>query len=330
MSGWWVVGSVSEAALFGALFLLGIAALTIVVSWQVFWPQSTILRPGFGFWVMVITSSSFIAIGLTGFVLQLSHTLASPEMRSALASQAKREHVRRATGSEATAANLPDLEHYTDSPGVKLTYRLAVQKGETVPLVLSAFFNMAWNAMVAVLLVVTTEQWLSGNPNWFLTALLLPCLLVSFYSVRWFFDLFRRQTGIGPTAIEIDNLPLLPGNEYQLYLCQYGRMSFQNLKLSLVSLEEATFQQGTDVRTESREVSRIEAQISDLGDRKLAAEPEKPLEVDCKLSLPYDMMHSFQSEHNAVIWKIIVEGDAPKWPSFCRSFPVAVYPRSAL
>ncbi len=330
MSGWWVVGSVSEAALFGALFLLGIAALTIVVSWQVFWPQSTVLRPGFGFWVMIITSASFIVIGLTGFVLQLSHTLASPEMRSAMASQAKREHVRRATGKAATLPNLPGLEDFTDSPGVRLTYRLPVQKGETAPLVLSALFNMAWNAMVAVLVVVTLEQWLSGNPNWFLTVLVVPFLIVSFFSVRWFFALFRRQTGIGPTAIEIDDLPLLPGKEYRLYLCQYGRSSFKNLRISLVSVEEATFGQGTDVRTESKEVSRIEAEISGAGSGKLVAQPEKPLEVDCKIFLPDDIMHSFQSEHNAVIWKIMVEGDAPKWPSFYRSFPVAVYPRSAV
>jgi hypothetical protein len=278
---------------------------------------------------MVITTGSFIVIGLTGFILQVSHTLASPEMRSAFASQAKREHVRRATGKAAAMANLPSLAELTDSPGVKLTYRLAIQRGETVPLVISALFNTAWNAMVAVLLVVTIQEWLSGNADWFLTVLLVPCLAVSFFAVRWFFELFRRQAGIGPTAIEIDNLPLLPGNEYRLYLCQYGRMAFRSLRLALVSLEEATFQQGTDIRTECREVTRIEAQLSGTSGN-LIAEPEKPLELDCKLLLPNDIMHSFQSEHNAVIWKIVVEGDTPKWPSFYRSFPVAVYPRSAV
>lgn len=329
MSGWWVVGSVSEAAFFGLLFLLGIVSLTIVVSWQVFWPHSTILRPGFGFWLMVIASISFIIIGLTAFTLQITQTLASPEMRSAMASKVREEHVRRASGDGPTLANLPSLQSLTDSPGVKLAYRLAIQRGEATPLVLSALFASTWNATVAVLSVMAVQNFLSGGGNMFLSVLLLPFLIVSFFATQWFFRLFRRQSGIGPTAVEIDALPLLPGSEYRLYLCQYGRFAFKKLALSLVSYEETTYQQGTDVRTERRETFRIPVLMPER-DAKLVAEPEKPLELDCKIRLPHDMMHSFQSAHNAVIWKIVVEGDVPKWPSFCRSFPVAVYPRNVV
>ncbi|MEZ6074936.1 MAG: hypothetical protein R3C56_04430 [Pirellulaceae bacterium] len=99
MSGWWVVGSVSEAAFFGALFISGIVSLTIVVSSQVFWSESTFLPTiGFGFWLLVIAASSFIVIGLTAFILQVSQTLASPEQRSVLVDRAKREHQRRVWG----------------------------------------------------------------------------------------------------------------------------------------------------------------------------------------------------------------------------------------
>ncbi len=330
MSGWWLVGSVGEAAFFGALFLLGIVTLTIVVSWQVFMPESTWLRPGFGFWLMVTAACSFIVIGLTAFVLQISQTLASPEMRSALASRAKQEHVRRAEGDQASLANLPSLQSLTDSPGVKLTYRLAVQRGESTPLLLSALFTTAWNALVAVLAALAFQHFRSGDPNWFLNVLLVGFLVVSFFTTRWFFRLLRQQNRIGPTAVEIDALPLLPGGVYQLYLCQYGRTAFRELKLSLISFEETTFQQGTDVRTERREVRRIDIEMPEVPAKGLIADPERPLEMDCKLALPDDIMHSFQSEHNAIAWKIVVEGDAPKWPSFCRSFRVAVYPRSAV
>ncbi len=332
MSGWWVVGSVSEAAFFGSLFLLGIVSLTTVVSWQVFWPESTILRIGFGFWLMVIASSSFIVIGLTAFVWQVSQTLASPEMRSALAERAKREHQRRAVGSARTddLANLPSLTALTDSPGVRLAYRLAVQRGEATPLILSALFTTAWNGVLAALAVISMQKHLVGDPDWFLTVLLITFLVVSFFATRWFFRLFRRQSGIGPTAVEISELPLLPGCEYQLYLCQYGRATFEKLTVSLVAYEESTYQQGTDVRTERRETSRVNAvALGSPSSSKLVAEPEKPLEMDCQIRLPIDIMHSFQGQHNAVVWRIVVEGDAIKWPSFCRSFPVVVYPRDA-
>lgn len=365
LSGWWVVGSVSEAAFFGALFILGIISLTIVVSWQVFWPESTILRPGFGFWLMVCASVSFMVIGLTAFVLQLSHTLASPERRSALASKAKQQHKKRAAGNRTESPDsLPSLQSLTDSPGVKLAYRLPIQRGENTQLILSALFTTTWNAVTSVLLVVTLQQSLSHGVNWFLSVLLVLFVAVAFYATRWFFQLFRRKAGVGPTAIEIDYLPLLPGNNYRVYLCQYGRVAFKVLKVALVAFEETTYEQGTDVRTESHETYRIPAQIhgpfrhgagqiadvrrpkvdgvakdtdepsSETASQqsisyKLEAEPEKPLELDCTISLPADIMHSFQSEHNALVWKIVVEGECPKWPAFYRSFPVAVYPRSA-
>ena len=230
MSGWWVVGSVGEAAFFGVLFLLGIVSLTIVVSWQVFWPASTILRPGFGFWLMVSASVSFMVIGLTAFILQISQTLASPEKRSALASKAKQEHRRRAEGKVTEEnTNLPSLRGFTDSPGVKLAYRLAMQRGENSQLILSALFATAWNAVVAVLAVVTVQQALSSGTSLFLTILLPPFAAVAIFSTRWFFRLFRQRVGIGPTAVEIDELPMLPAHTYRLYLCQYGRVRFDSL-----------------------------------------------------------------------------------------------------
>lgn len=427
MSGWWVVGSVGEAAFFGILFLLGIVSLTIVVSWQVFWPESTIIRPGSGFWLMFSASLAFTVIGLTAFVLQVSQTLASPERRSALASMVKSEHQRRSdTANE--HANLPDLDDMTDSPGVKLAYRLASQRGENSQLILSALFATAWNSVVAVMLVVDIFQLTSqARGSVFLTLLLLPFLTISVFATRWFFQLFRMRTGIGPTAVEISTLPLLPGYQYRLYICQYGKVDFTDYRIALVAFEETTFQQGTDVRTEVLEVSRIAVELDqtaaepktdsapkeesadnqgnrgDTGkdpearhedssnpasaesndstsdtddtdsieepvaedseikpevearpksrDRKnrrrrkrgrskrksrptgpvrWSAEPEKPLELDCTVSLPVDMMHSFHSEHSALVWRIVIEGESTKWPAFCRSFPVAVYPRSAV
>jgi hypothetical protein len=332
MSGWWVVGSVSEAAFFGSLFLLGIVTLTIVVSSQLFWPESTFLRVGFGFWLMVIASCSFIVIGLTAFILQVSQTLASPEMRSVMVDKAKREHQRRAVGDEPRdRPNLPSLQTLTDSPGVKLSYRLAIQRGDATPLLMSSLLTVAWNSMLAVLLVVAAERHFRQRPDWFLTILVIPFALIGFFCTRWFFRLFRRQSGMGPTAVEISDLPLLPGKGYELYVCQYGRATFKKYQICLIAFEETTYQQGTDVRTERVEVKRIEIEPVTLnGVPRMIAEPEKPLEMHCQFQLPTDMMHSFQGRHNAIVWKLVIEGEVTKWPSFCRSFPVVVYPRSLI
>jgi len=324
MSGWWVVGSVSEAVFYGLLFLLGIVSLTTVVTWRVFWPASSILEIGFGFWLMVIASSSFVVIGLTAFLFQVSHVMASPELRSAMVDRAKRDHLRRSKGQTETAgSSLPDATILKDSPGVRLAYRLAPNQGDTAKLAVSAAFAVAWNAMLSVLIVICVQNHLVGNHEVFLTVLLVPFAVVSYLATRWFFRLFRRHIGVGPTTLEISDLPLLPGNQYALYLCQYGRVTFKQLKVSLACYEETTYQQGTDVRTERHEMTRKVV----LGPEQFVVEPEKPLELDCQFTLPLDMMHSFQSSHNAIVWKVVVEGDAPRWRTFCRSFPIVVHPR---
>lgn len=324
MSGWWLVGSVGEAAFFGALFLLGIVSLTTIGTWQVFWPQSQIIRIGVGFWLMIIASASFILIGLSGLVFQVAQTVASRELRTALAQKAKREHARRSegVGSDATPPTLPRLRSFTESPGVQLAFRLAVERGEIAPFLLSSLFALAWNTMLAILAVIAAQNIARGQPEWFLNVILVPFACVGFWSTRWFFRLLKRHTGIGPTAVEISDLPLLPGSDFSVYVCQYGRVDFRNLTILLVCFEESTYQQGTDLRTERVEVARHVL----FEQESCSAEPEKPLEIHCQYRLPADTMHTFQSQHNAVVWKIVVEGDAPRWPSFCRKFPVVVHP----
>lgn len=330
MSGWWVVGSVSEAAFFGTLFLLGIVSLTTVVSWQVFWPESSALKVGFGFWLMVIACCSLVAIGLSGFVYKVTGTLASPERRNALVSQVKRDHQRRAEGKkEAETTFLPNLQTFTDSPGVKLAYRLPSEPGERAPLLLATLFATAWNTLLAVLLVLSAQNLASGNPNWFQLVLLVLFGTVSFFATRWFFRIFRKHSGLGPTAVEISQLPLLPGELYKVYLCQYGRASFERLSLQLVGYEEATYQQGTDIRTERAQIAAYDAEPIETPAGGLVADPEVPLEMLCQIRVPFDIMHSFHGVNNAVRWKIVVTGVIPKWPTFCRSFPVVVYPRDA-
>ncbi|MGN6134643.1 MAG: hypothetical protein ACTHOU_09085 [Aureliella sp.] len=324
MSGWWVIGSVGEAAFFGILFLLGIVSLTIVGTWQLFWPDSQIIRVGFGFWLMVFASLSFVVIGLTGLILRVAQTVASPELRSALAQQAEREHQRRSRGPGASVElpNVPNLQPFTDSPGERLAYRLAGQRGEIAPLILSFSFAVAWNGLLAVLAVIAVERFASGTTSWFLLVLLAPFAAAGIYAARWFFRLFRRLSGLGPTIAEISRIPLLPGEQFTLYLCQYGRVAFRRLSIALVCYEESTYQQGTDIRTE-----RVPVVRHVICEREnCRSEPEQPLEMDCLFRLPSDTMHSFQGQHNAIVWKVVVEGDSTRWPSFCRSFPVVVHP----
>ncbi len=99
----------------------------------------------------------------------------------------------------------------------------------------------------------------------------------------------------------------------------------KKLSIALVCEEVATYHFGTDTRTDRDEVYR--QLIFEQG--KCRIDWGRPLEVMCEFKLPVNAMHSFQSPHNAVAWKIVVEGEANRWPSYCRNFPVVVYPAGA-
>src|SRR5262249_16348513 len=103
------------------------------------------------------------------------------------------------------------------------------------------------------------------------------------------------------------------------------QVSMKTLQVWLVCEEEATFTQGTDTRTEVRQAyRRLCFERSDF-----QIEPAIPFTAPCSVALPADAMHSFQSPHNAVRWKIVVIGEADKWPAFERGFPLVAYPGQA-
>lgn len=219
---------------------------------------------------------------------------------------------------------VPNLQPFTDSPGVRLAFRLPGTRPETRELVLGSFFVLAWNALTIFLLVLALGKLVSGKPDWFLTLFAIPVFVYVGYRVsRWFFRGFLQATGIGPTTIEIDDLPLKIGEHYRLSLVQYGRTVVKKLSIAPVCEEVATYHFGTDTRTERQEVYR--GQVLEQG--RCRIDWGRPLELVCEFCLPEHAMHSFQSPHNAVAWKLIVEGETHRWPSYCRSFPVVVYPR---
>jgi hypothetical protein len=324
MSGWWLAGRVGEAFWFAAICVLGVLSLSTMLVWQVLSPSTHAFPILSGFWLLVLISSSFIGIGAVGFFYRVLSVAYSDEHRSALANKSQAEKRTKDANRDALPPTVPHLQPFTDSPGVRLAFRLPGSRPETRELVLGSLFVLAWDALTLFLSVFAFGKLVSGQPDWFLMLFALPVFIYVGYRVtRWFFVSFSRATGIGPTTIEIDDLPLTAGESYRLSLVQYGRLVVKKMSIALVCEEIATYHFGTDTRTERQEVFR--RQVLEQG--RCRIDWGRPLELVCEFCLPDDAMHSFQSPHNAVSWKFIVEGEANRWPSYCRSFPVVVYPR---
>ena len=99
-------------------------------------------------------------------------------------------------------------------------------------------------------------------------------------------------------------------------------LSMKSLALWLVCQERAAYHQGTDVRTETKEV--FNQQICRFEAFKI--EPGMPFEHRCQFTIPEQAMHSFQSENNAILWTLVLRGEADSWPAYSREFTFIVYP----
>lgn len=320
------VGSLGEAAFCGALFVLGTLLLSVIVGTHLARPDSDQFSYGRGGWLLLLVSGSSVVLGAGGLIWTVLRAGTSIERRGALARQAaETDIVHEAVPLPRNYPTLPLLDGLVDSPGIELAYRLPAAQTPGWRLLAMTVFALLWNFVVCLLTVSIISNHIGGQHDWLLTVLLLPFWGVCYWSVRSFLQLLVLNSGMGQTTIEISDLPLCPGREYQALISQHGHVAMRSFELWLVCEEQATFTQGTDIRTETREVLRL----SCLSRTNFQIDPALPFTATCSFTVPPTAMHSFQSPHNAVRWKLVVQGDAAGWPAFERGFPIVVYPGEA-
>ncbi len=318
-----LVGGLGEALFFGVLFVLGTGSLTYVLTSQLLEPTPEVYSAGVGFWLLLIVLASFALLGGGGLVYAVLHIGTSAERRSVLARRAAGiTQIREGGRRVRQYPGVPRDDNLTNSPGVTLAFRLPSTQSPAWGLSLAALFCVLWNTIAIVLVVLAVQFWSSGQPDWILMLLLVPFLGIGAWSTWFLVRTMLVHTGVGPTHVEISDHPLYPGADYEFFLSQSGRLRLHFLEMSLVCEEVATFQQGTDVR---EEVCRVyEAPL--FRGEEFDIEWGIPFEYRGDVAVPRNVMHSLESGHNAVQWKLVVAGKARSWPPFRRSFPVVVYP----
>ena len=183
-------------------------------------------------------------------------------------------------------------------------------------------FCIAWNGIVAAFVTMAVRSYFTGKPDWLLTLFTVPFAAIGVWAIVVLVRQLLVATGIGPTLVEISDHPLSPGGQYRLFLSQSGWLTVNRLRVLLVCEEVATYRQGTDTRTETREVFRKELFRRD----NFEIRGGMPFECDIDLTLHDGAMHSFAANHNEIAWTLVVEGDAAGWPEYKRAFPVIVRP----
>lgn len=318
-----VAAGVGEGFFYGVMALAGSAGLGLLIVWELLPKAWFPPLEGWVFWLLLFVPLALVAIGAAGLFLTVLEVGASAERRAALKQRAQQFEL--LSASQVSAKDYPGVPRgldLTNSPGVTLKYRLPPASTPAWGLVLATILGLVWNGVGLVLMSWAVVSHREGEPQWFLTLFGIAFVVLGGWGMYHFLRELRAVTGIGPTSMEISDLPLRPGKRYEIWLLQRGRHAIRSLEVSLVCEEEAIFHQGTNVRTERREVRRQPV----LRCENVQVGPDTPLEQRGVLAAPADVMHSFQSPHNAIRWKLVVEGEAEGWPPFERCFPILVYP----
>lgn len=321
-------GVAGEVVFYAVVFLLGVFGISLVLINQ-FAPDrapnvpSGALETGLSTWVFGVLSVAAIGSGGGGLTFRLMRFGASSERRSVIASRAQSiEVISPATEAPAKLPSVPRGKSLTESPGERLTYRLAPEASDDGGIIGPATLALLWNTVWFVLLAVVVSGFWHGRPRYILAGLLIPFAAIGNWSFRFFLSQLRQIAGVGSTIVEISDQPLTPGGQYHVFVSQTGRLRLRRLKVQLTCEEETFYRQGTDVRVE-RYVAFTKVILKE---RDVVVDPQEPWEQQLLLDLPSGIMHSFVGSHNAIRWKIDVIGESRPWPSFCRSFPVVVHP----
>ncbi len=288
-------------------------------------PSVAVVVRGYQWWIWpaMLVPASFIAIGLSGLVYTALNWGKSAERRAAAARRLPAAELFDLPASaDPQFPFVPDCSDIISSPGTRLAYRLPLVQSPGWTLFGLLVASVAWNGTLSVFVAMAMRSVFRGTPDWLMMLFILPFLGVGVALVGVFARQLRRTAGIGPTLLEISDHPLLPGRTYRLFMSQSGNLQLKSVGIWLICEEEAVFSQGTNARTETREVYRQAA----FSAADAVIRPSEALEAECDLAIPAEAMHSFRANHNQVQWKLLVRSEAAGWQSIKRSFPVVVRP----
>ncbi|MFK7770425.1 MAG: hypothetical protein AB8B55_24660 [Mariniblastus sp.] len=334
---WWA--GVAEAVFAAALFLTGIVLLVVNLTLAVLYSTPEGLYISTGVFILHLTiSTALIGIGIYWISRLLWQVGVSAERRGAIATRAGELELLNELRRHREDLPTVPRDHFPPKAGLVFPFGLAPSPRNVWGLVTSAFFSIILVALATVLSLVVAKSfganmahWLPDglwqqNRPWSAALLLIPICVTAGLAIFQFFRQLIKLTGIGPTSLEISKYPMQPGSGYQISLSQAGRVRLKLLDVTLVCEEQATFNQGTDIRTETRVVYKNQL----FRRRGIPLTPAEPFQTQFELSIPNNAMHSFKSQNNRVQWKIVVTGQAKSWPRLRRNFPVSVHPLAPL
>ncbi len=186
----------------------------------------------------------------------------------------------------------------------------------------AVFFMVFWNGIVSVFVYKAYVE----DGDWFLRLFVLPFIAVGIGFVC--LVIYRTLALSNPVVVmTFDQRVVGLGSTLGLNWTIDGATSrIRQLTIEVEAEEQATYSRGTNTYTDKHEIfsQQIFEETSQDGTHPISREGE------VELKIPVDQMHSFESRHNKVVWRVKINGEIPRWPDVSDSYEFAVLPMSVM
>jgi hypothetical protein len=315
-----------EVLLASAFVLAGVVMLVAVITLNVV--DSTperLYMPVTYLVLQLLLAVTLIGIGTYRLIVSLWMFIASAERRGALVIQAgDLELIKDLRGTDDDLPTIPAATATLPLPGKRLPFRLRASKRNFWRLITGGVLCLLFVALAAVLVITGFHKFRIEDSDWIAGVLAIPISVAALWTFHNFVRQFLQLTSIGPTNLEVSEIPVFPGKTTQVVLSQPGRMRLKLLDVLLECVEEATYNLGTNIRTERRVVYSQRL----FRKRGVEIDSKHPFEAKFDLTVPDGAMHSFSSSSNRITWQITIRGQATGFPTVVRNFEIIVFPRS--
>jgi hypothetical protein len=180
-------------------------------------------------------------------------------------------------------------------------------------------FAVVWNGFIGVFFYLEATR--SSGGGFFVKAFLglfgIVGLLLVWAVFHQLLALFNPRVRLTASALRI---PL--GGTLRLDWLVEGRArKLGRLRIVLEGQEKATYRRGTDTSTDTHVFAKLPLLDS--------TDPGEFATGQTDFTVPATLMHTFEATNNKVQWRLLVQGEIPRWPDLSDEYVVTILPRES-
>ena len=179
------------------------------------------------------------------------------------------------------------------------------------------FFTLFWNGFISVFVLKAVTSWLEGDPEYFLTVIIIPFVLVGLGFIVGVVYMVLKLFSPRVTLIMSQPSVRLGGSFNLAWRIPRAR-AIDHMEITVQGREQSQYTKGTDTYTDKGMFLNIPVLSSSI--------EMDMVEGSRLITIPSDSVPSFNAENNKIIWSIHVKGDIKGWPNIDNEYEIPVLP----